>query len=274
MVAVMPTLVVAQLEFGVVAAAGQQRLVDLGELGVVAQRGNDGVGRRDRAHMTGLRGPDQHLRRAHDMGARPVVGPRGGVQAMGDRRAHQLVIGRVEFDLIDAVPVTVVGVQDRAITVGQRTPALGLRPARDRAELGDLVQAPQPALADQRFDQHRRRRGVVIHQRPNLIGDHMRIRHARYCYISSTVAQDCVMGHCGRERASERAFIEAGQRRAATKIGAHGVVFPPVTVATGRSTYDDLSTSQRQPQSMPAAVEELGIPWAPVNFVVDGACRC
>ena len=25
---------------------------------------------------------------------------------------------------------------------------------------------------------------------------------------------------------------------------------------------------------MPAAVEELGIPWAPVNLVLDGACRC
>ena len=64
------------------------------------------------------------------------------------------------------------------------------------------------------------------------------------------------------------------------QIGAHGVVvrssrdFPPVTVATGRSAYDDLSTSQRQPQSMPAAVEELEDSWAPVNFVVDGACRC
>ena len=33
-------------------------------------------------------------------------------------------------------------------------------------------------------------------------------------------------------------------------------------------------TSQRQPRSMSAALEELGIPWAPVNFVVGGACRC
>ena len=48
----------------------------------MAQRGHDGVGHRDRADVAGLGGPDRHLGRAHHVGARPVVGPRGGVQAV------------------------------------------------------------------------------------------------------------------------------------------------------------------------------------------------
>ena len=98
------------LQLGVIAAAGQQRLVNRGQFGVVPQRRDDGVGHRDRADVARLRGPDAHLGRAHHMGAGTVVGPRGGVQSVGDGRAHQLVIGRVVLDLVDAVAVAVVGV--------------------------------------------------------------------------------------------------------------------------------------------------------------------
>ena len=78
------------------------------------------------------------------MGARAVVGPRRGVQAVADGDRHQLVVGGVVFDLVDAVAVAVVGVQDRLVAVGQFAPALRLRAARQRAEFGDLVEAPLP----------------------------------------------------------------------------------------------------------------------------------
>ena len=89
------------------------------------------------------------------MGARPVVGPRRGVQAVTDRHRHELVVGGVVLDLVDAVAVAVVGVQDRLIAVGQLAPALRLRAAGECAELGDLVEAPLTALADQRLGEHR-----------------------------------------------------------------------------------------------------------------------
>ena len=77
-----------------------------------------------------------------------VVGPRGGVQAVADRHRHQLVVGGVVLDLVDAVAVAVVGAQHRLVAIGELTPALRLRAARQRAEFGDLVEAPLAALAD------------------------------------------------------------------------------------------------------------------------------
>ena len=112
------------------------------------------------------------------MGAGPVVGPRRGVQAVADRDAHQLVVGGVVLDLVDAMAVAVVGVQDRPVAVGQLAPALRLRRAGQRAEFGDLVEAPLAALADQRLDEHRRGGRVVVLQRRDLVGDDVRIGHA------------------------------------------------------------------------------------------------
>src|ERR1700735_3245388 len=45
------------LELRVVVPAGQQRLVDRGELRVEAQRRNHGVSHRNRAHVAGFGGP-------------------------------------------------------------------------------------------------------------------------------------------------------------------------------------------------------------------------
>ena len=178
MPAVMPAFVVGHLQFGVVLTAGQQRLVDLCEFGVGAQGRDDGVGHRDRAHVAGFGSPDRHLGGAHDVGAGPIVGPRCGMQAVADRHRHQLVVGGVVLDLVDAVTVSVVGAQDRLVAVGELTPALRLLRARDRAEIGDLVDAPLAALADQRLGEHRGCGRVVVLQRRNLIGDDVRICHA------------------------------------------------------------------------------------------------
>ena len=102
------------LQFGVVAAAGQQRLVDRRQFGVVAQRRDDGVGHRDRADVAGFGRPHRGLGRAHDVRAGTVVRPGRRVQSVPDGDGHQLVVGGIELDLVDAVPVPVVGVQHRA----------------------------------------------------------------------------------------------------------------------------------------------------------------
>ena len=143
------------LELGVVLAAGEQRLVDGGQFGVVAQRRHDGVGHRDRADMAGLGRPHRGLGGADDVRAGAVVCPRRGMQAVADRDLHQLVVGRVVLDFVDAVAVAVVGAQDRLVAVGELAPALRLRAAGERPEFGDLVEAPLAALADQRLGQYR-----------------------------------------------------------------------------------------------------------------------
>ena len=81
----------------------------------------------------GLRRPHRFLGGADDVRTRPVVGPRRGVHAVTDGRAHQFVVGGVVFDLVDAVAVAVVGVQDGLIAVGELTPALRLRSLPDSA---------------------------------------------------------------------------------------------------------------------------------------------
>lgn len=178
------------LEFGVVHAAGQQRFVDGGEFGIEAQRGHDGVGHRDRADVPRLRCPHRRLGGADDVGAGTVVRPGRGVQTVCDRGAHQLVVGGVELDLVDAVTDAVVGVQHGAVAVGELTPALSLRASRERAQRGDLVEAPLPAFANQRLDEHRRGGRVVVLERRDLVGDDVRVGHTGSVTPTATVAQD------------------------------------------------------------------------------------
>ena len=155
MPAVMPALVAGTLSSGSYSRLVEQRLVDGRQFGVVAQRGDDRVRHRDRADVTRLGRPHRGLRGANDVGTGPVVRPRGGVQAVADGDRHQLVVGGVVLDLVDAVAVAVVGVQDWLVAVGEFAPALRLRAAGERPEFGDLVEAPFAALADQRLGQYR-----------------------------------------------------------------------------------------------------------------------
>lgn len=151
-------------EFRVVFAGGQQRLVDLGQLGVVAQRGHHGIRHRNRADVPRFDRPHRGLGGPHDVRTRPLVGPGRGVHAVFDRRAHQLVVRRVVFDLVDPVTVAVVGVQDGPVAIGELAPALRLAAGRQGADLVHLVQAPLPSLANQGLDEHRRGGGVVVFQ--------------------------------------------------------------------------------------------------------------
>jgi hypothetical protein len=60
----------------------------------------------------------QEHRRAGNMRAGLALAPRQRVQAVRERGAHELVVGRVVVDLVDAVAEAVVRAQDRRVLVG------------------------------------------------------------------------------------------------------------------------------------------------------------
>ena len=63
-----------------------------------------------------------------------AVLPDRGMQAAGDRAAHQRVVGRVEFDQVDAPALAVMGLELRRLGVGEPRQVLGLRRQHEAAE--------------------------------------------------------------------------------------------------------------------------------------------
>ncbi len=139
-----------------VIAGGHQQRLPLGrQLGLGAQRGDDGEGHRDRAAEAGL-----GLHRGH------VEGGAGGVRrglarsstaASAARCSTPICIslmpGRVELDLVDAVPVAVERVQDGLVLVGLAAPLLLGLAADQAAERGCALAHPAGALSLGRLDE-------------------------------------------------------------------------------------------------------------------------
>ena len=67
------------------------------------------------------------MRRPRDVGAGLGLAPGQRVQPVRRSRPHQLVPGRMELDLVDAVPVAVVGAQHGRVLVRLDAPADRLR---------------------------------------------------------------------------------------------------------------------------------------------------
>ena len=94
------------------------------------------------------------------------------MQAMTHRDLHQLVPGRVEIDLVDAVAEPIVSAQPRRVRVGGETPFDRLFRAGQRAQLADQPLRPRSALALERLAQ--RAVGleqVVADERRRLVQD-------------------------------------------------------------------------------------------------------
>ncbi len=162
----------------VVLGGGEQRFELGGQRGRGAQRGNGGVGHRDRAGVAGLDlAPDVELGGAGGVRAGPVVPPGGGVQAVPDGGAHQLVPVRVELDLVDPVAEAVVGAQHRRILVGQPPPLGGLLGAGQPAEGAQFGLGPAGAGPVQGSEQRGVGGGVVPVRGRGLVGDLMRRCH-------------------------------------------------------------------------------------------------
>ena len=64
-----------------------------------------------------------------------------------DRAAQQRVPGRIELDLVDPVPVTVVRAQGGDVALGAAAVLERLHAARELASLADAVDPPGTALA-------------------------------------------------------------------------------------------------------------------------------
>lgn len=167
---------------GLLGGGPQPRLVPMGgqpglplgrELRIRTQRRNRGMGHRHRTAVPGLRlSPHQEPGRTAQM----APGPAPGIgQPGGDGLPQQLMPGRMEVDLVDPVPVPVMGAQLRRILIGQRTPLLCLGRPGDVAERRQfrtgLVQksgraVPFHALRESPVGAE----DVVPHQGRNLVG--------------------------------------------------------------------------------------------------------
>ncbi len=131
--------------------------------------------------MSGLsRAPDIKSRCPGHVRAGTFVCPRRGVQSVPDGYGQQLVPGRMELHLVDAVPETVMGAQDRRVLVGLAALLLHLRRAGQTAEFPHGVLGPGGALAAQRAQHGRVLSDVVPAQRGSLVENLVRRRHQRF----------------------------------------------------------------------------------------------
>ena len=168
----------------VVFPGDQQRFVLSGQLRCVPERGHDGVGHRDRAAVPGVgAAPDVEARGPRHVRAGALIPPRRGVQAVPDRDGHQLMPGRVELHLVDAMAKAVVGPQHRRLLVRLTAPLLRLGRAGQAAELAEAVLGPARALAAQRVE-HRGIRGDVVPGQRRRLVEHLVGRwHVRFLLL-------------------------------------------------------------------------------------------
>ena len=122
--------------------------------GRIAQRRGGGEGHGERAADAAFDLVEQEGgRRAHDMGAGPAHRSRAARAPARRRPAQQLVPGRVELDLVDAMAETVVAAQLRRVAVGLLAEPDGRCSPEPRAEPAQALLAPGAALALDRLEQ-------------------------------------------------------------------------------------------------------------------------
>lgn len=174
-------------EAELVLGGGEEGLEASGELRLGAQDRDGGVGHRHGAAVAllGLRRPDQVLRRAHEVGVGGGVAPRPSRETERDRRAHELVPRRVVLDLVDAVAVAVVGVEDRRVLARQAHKLLDAGRSDEPAQLAHLRLRFSCTLAAQRLEQRRVVGGVVVDEGWDLVEDLVRLAHPHPAGISS-----------------------------------------------------------------------------------------
>ena len=122
--------------------------------GFAAQDRHRGVGHRQRTTGAGFGLRMQVAQRgAGDVRAGLRLRPRQAGDAMLDRRLHQRVVVRMEFDLVDAVTEAVMRAQARPVAMGIETQPVQ-RIARERAVIRDATGECTCTLALHRFAQH------------------------------------------------------------------------------------------------------------------------
>ncbi len=162
----------------VVVGQRQAPLPPLGQRPVLAHRRNGGIVDRHRAARAGVELVEQvEQPRPHDVRARSRLAPRQRVDLALDTQSQHPVHRRVVVDLIDAVAVTVVRLQDgdvalRALGVIER-----LGGCDHATEIAHPVKTPFAALAQERLAQRRvGLEGVVVDERRRLVENLVRGR--------------------------------------------------------------------------------------------------
>lgn len=140
---------------------------------------------------------EQHEgRRPGHRGTRLRVGPRRGVGAMTHGRADDLVVRRVEVDLVDPVAVPVVGAQHGRGRVGELRIGLEPRGADQAADLVEFRLVPCRAERPDRFGE-RQIGAVLVEAGPGrrLVGDLM--GGVRRGSLRPEAGRGCGDGHLG-----------------------------------------------------------------------------
>jgi hypothetical protein len=117
-------------------------------------------------------GPDIERRGPCGMSAGPGVPPWQRMQAIADRHLHELLVGRVELDLVNAVAEPVVSPELWRVGVGLETPADGFFSAGEPTQLVQVRESPGRALSLERLAQRPvREEKVVVDERRRLVQD-------------------------------------------------------------------------------------------------------
>ena len=151
--------------------------------GIGAQHRDHRIGHRHRAHDAAF-GLREHVGHRHvrDLGAAAFVGPGKARHAVADRKRHQVVVGGMEGDLVDAHAVAVVGPEFGGMAVGGVCLFEGLGGADFAAEARQRRLCPAAAFARNPRAQHRIvLPQILIAEMRWHVGDRMRLQFRYRC---------------------------------------------------------------------------------------------
>jgi hypothetical protein len=101
-----------------------------------------------------------------------------------NRVLHQVVIGGVVLDLVDAIAITVETMEYRRMCLGQASPLLGLSATGQTAHRVQLVFGPSGPFAVECLEKGRAVGDVEIDKGWGLIGNDMGVRHGGSFFVS------------------------------------------------------------------------------------------
>src|SRR5579883_3286501 len=130
---------------------------------------------RDRAAMPSLNlGKKVESSGSRHVASRRLISPGGGMHSPGHRVLHQMMVGGMELHFIDAVPITVVRLQNWLIRIRVEPPLDDLFTASKGTNSAQAILRPASALALNTFNQGSiLRKNIVIDQRRWLIKNSM-----------------------------------------------------------------------------------------------------
>src|SRR5215813_1797829 len=117
------------------------------------------------------------------MGSRAFLCPRQTVQASFDRGPQQVVPCRMKHYFVTTVALAIMGVQDRQLLVGVKTPALDFLGPQEFSQLGELRLGPACAFAAHSFSKRTvAQEKVIACERRDLVQGCVTSRRRDLCW--------------------------------------------------------------------------------------------